>query len=205
MISASTKSCASGEGQEAPYSPQSKSQLPDCTRNGDDYGQLEVPEGRGLPVLNHPAAGSKRAIRSKKLKAKSRLFACPIKKHHEVHGHASACTYKGTQHLSSITTHLRSRGHHQEVSFVAVCRHCWEHTVSEDEYRYVHSTRECQRAAQPRYESVPKYWHQLYLVLFPSSGRVPSPCKIRSALFSSPILINGSYGRRTMDSKGSSE
>jgi len=194
MTSTSTKGYALDESQKGPSPLHSNSPLPNRTQNGDGYGQRKVPEDPGLPVSNHPTAGSKRAIRSKKPKAKSRLFACPIKKHHEVHGHASACTYKGTQHLSSITTHLRSRGHHQEVPFVAVCRHCWEHTVSEDEYRFTHSTRECGRAAQPRYESVPKYWHQLYLVLFPSSGRVPSPCKIRSALLSSPVLTNGSYG-----------
>jgi hypothetical protein len=194
MTSTSTKRCASGEGHEGLSPLHSRSPLPDRTQDGDANEQRKVPEESELPVWNHPRAGSRKAIRSKKLKAKRRLLACPIKKHHEVHGHVSACTYKGAQHLSSITTHLKSRGHHQEVPFVVLCRHCWEHTVSEDEYRYVHNTRECPRATQPRYESVPRHWHHLYLVLFPSSGRMPSPCKIRSAPFSSPVLIIGSYG-----------
>ena len=204
MISTSTKKCVPGRRHEGPSPTPSRSPLPDRTQNDDDCGQRHIPEDLGLPISNQPTAGSKKATRSKRLKAKSPLLACPIKKHHEVHGHAFACTYKGTQHLSSITTHLRSRVHHQDVPFVAVCRHCWEHTVSEGAYRYVHSTRECRRAAQPRYESVSRHWHQLYIVLFPSSGRVPSPCKVSSALLSSLVLINGSHGRPLLDSKGSS-
>lgn len=153
--------CAADNVQEDSSPLHLESLLPSSHQNGVGCQQNNLSGTTRESESVGPKNDRKKATRKKKSKAPERLLACPIRKHHELNRRTPTCTFKGAPHLSSITLHLKSRGHHQELPFVAVCRHCWEHTVSEEEYRNIHNTRQCRRTAQPRYDSVPKYWRQL--------------------------------------------
>jgi hypothetical protein len=84
--------------------------------------------------------------------------------------------------MSSLKTHLTSRNHHSDVSFICFCRPCSDYIIDKREWLDNHVTRRCIQQTglsnkQIRGSGVEKQWSRLYDKMFPQSPGFPSPCK----------------------------
>jgi hypothetical protein len=107
---------------------------------------------------------------------RSRLLACPAKKHDEVHGRQPSCSYQGAANMSSLKTHLRSREHVQGLPFIEFCRTCADYIIDRAEWQNRHASESGRSNKQIRGNGVVKQWQALYKKMFPRSERVPHPC-----------------------------
>jgi hypothetical protein len=132
-------------------------------------------------------------VQGRRPKLGARLLACPVKKDDEVHSRHPSCRYKGAPNMSSLKTHLMSRNHDAEISFIRLCRNCSDYIIEERDWRDLHMTAQCvQRSGisnkQIRGSGIGKQWLRLYDKMFPQSQRFPSPCESINQNISEPLL-----------------
>ncbi|PSN65844.1 hypothetical protein BS50DRAFT_574348 [Corynespora cassiicola Philippines] len=139
----------------------------------------------------------------KRTRNENKLFACPIRKHCEVHSLPPSCLFLGAANMWGVTQHLKQRVHREHIPFLALCRICWEHVIEPEEYDRIHKQGRCQQGAQPRGSRVTEHWKNLYEKIFPDSSRIPNPY-VGDAEWTTKRVTRGAEMEHTMQVCGNS-